>query len=191
MPVASAAKPAAIHSIVCRCQTRVAVAARKLGLIQADHAVALSLSMTHKAVGFDRPMPEAEFDNPDLPSTGTLPTGVPGASRHGGARNRPAPPQPIRRPARSPPALPRPGSTPPHAECAPSPQGPAHVEPATPGPHGAWLVQYEIGGQQLTDYWYYTARRGVFDLLLSNPDAARLYRLPFAQYAAQTGCQDH
>lgn len=48
--VGSAAKTAAIHSIDCRCQARVAVAARKLGLIQADHAVALSLSMTHKAV---------------------------------------------------------------------------------------------------------------------------------------------
>jgi uncharacterized ferredoxin-like protein len=40
----------------------VAVAARKLGIIQAHHAVALSRSMTHKAVGFDRPMPEADFD---------------------------------------------------------------------------------------------------------------------------------
>src|SRR5215471_5741958 len=50
--VGSAAKTAALHSIDCRCQTRVATAARKLGLIQADHAVALSLSMTHKAVGF-------------------------------------------------------------------------------------------------------------------------------------------
>lgn len=44
--VGSAAKTAAIHSIDCRCQTRAAVAARKLGFIQADHAVALSLSMT-------------------------------------------------------------------------------------------------------------------------------------------------
>ena len=66
--VGSAAKTAAIHSIDCRCQTRVAVAARKLGLIQADHAVALSLSMTHKAVGFDRPMPDADFDNPRPPA---------------------------------------------------------------------------------------------------------------------------
>jgi uncharacterized ferredoxin-like protein len=95
--VGSAAKTAAIHSIDCRCQTRVAVAARKLGLIQADHAVALSLSMTHKAVGFDRPMPEADFDNLDLPSTGTQPVGVPGAARHGGARNRQAPRKPIPR----------------------------------------------------------------------------------------------
>ncbi len=77
-----------------------------------------------------------------------------------------------------------------HAECATAPQGPAHVEGAAPGPKGAWLVQYEIGGQQLTDYWYYIHRRWEFDLLLSNPGAARLYRLPFVKYAAQVGCQD-
>jgi hypothetical protein len=79
----------------CRCQTRVAVAARKLGLIQADHAVALSLSMTHKAVGFDRAMPDEDFDNLDLEPTGTQPTGVPGAVRQGGARNRQEPRMPI------------------------------------------------------------------------------------------------
>jgi len=95
--VGSAAKTAAIHYIDCRRQTRVAVAARKLSLIQADHAVALSLSMTHKAAGFDRAMPEADFDNLDLPPTGTQPVGVPGAARHSGARNRQAPRQPIRR----------------------------------------------------------------------------------------------
>jgi uncharacterized ferredoxin-like protein len=95
--VGSAAKTAAIHSIDCRCQTRVATAARKLGLIQADHAVALSLSMAHKAVGFDRPMPEPDFDTLDLPATGTQPVGVPGATRHGGARNRQAPRQPVPR----------------------------------------------------------------------------------------------
>ena len=78
-----------------------------------------------------------------------------------------------------------------HIECAAGPQGPAHVEGATPGPRGTWLVRYEIGGQQFTDYWYHTGRRWQFDLLLSNPDAARQYRLPFAKYAAQTGCQDH
>jgi hypothetical protein len=95
--VGSAAKTAAIHSIDCRCQTRVAAAARKLDLIQADHAVALSLSMTHKAVGFDRPMPEPDFNNPGLPPTGTRPVGIPGATRHGGARNRQAPRHPIPR----------------------------------------------------------------------------------------------
>jgi hypothetical protein len=70
------------------------------------------------------------------------------------------------------------------------PQGPAHVEGAAPGPKGAWLVQYETGGQQLTDYWYYIHQRWEFDLLLSNPGAARLYRLPFVKYAAPVGCQD-
>lgn len=78
-----------------------------------------------------------------------------------------------------------------HAECATAPQGPARVEKATPGgPHAAWLVAYEIGGQQFTDYWFYVGRRWLFDLLLSNPQAARQYRLPFARYAAEIGCQD-
>jgi hypothetical protein len=54
----------------------------------------LSLSMTYKAVGFDRPMPETDFDTLDLPPTGTQPTGIPGAARHGGARNRQAPGNP-------------------------------------------------------------------------------------------------
>src|SRR5437899_2023855 len=86
--VGSAAKTAAIHSIDARCQTRIAVAARKLGLIRADVAVALSLSLSHKAVGFDRRMPDIDFGALDLPATGTLPVGVPGAAREGGARNR-------------------------------------------------------------------------------------------------------
>src|SRR5207247_8627975 len=61
--VGSAAKTAAIHSIDARCQTRIAVAARKLGIIKADVAVALSLSLTHKAIGFDRRMPDVDFDS--------------------------------------------------------------------------------------------------------------------------------
>ena len=75
-----------------------------------------------------------------------------------------------------------------HAECPTAPQAPAHVETASPGPQGAWLVRYEIGGQQFTDYWFYAHGRWGFDLLLSNPAAARLYRLPAAQYAAAVGC---
>jgi hypothetical protein len=69
-------------------QTRVAVAARKLGVIRADIAVALSLSMTHKAIGFDRRMPDVDFDTLDMIGTNTLPVGVEGAARAGGARNR-------------------------------------------------------------------------------------------------------
>jgi len=96
--VGSAAKTAAIHSIDCRCQTRSVVAARKLGLITAVHGVALSLSMTHKAIGFDRRMPEIEFDTLDLPSTGTLPLGVEGPGRSAGARNPQQPRRPFERP---------------------------------------------------------------------------------------------
>src|SRR6266487_6775042 len=89
--VGSAAKTAAIHSIDCRCQTRIAVAARKLGIIRADVAVALSLSLTHKAIGFDRRIPDIDVDTLDLAPTGTLPRGVEGAGRYEGARNRQQP----------------------------------------------------------------------------------------------------
>jgi uncharacterized ferredoxin-like protein len=93
--VGSAAKTAAIHSIDCRCQTRVAVAARKLGYLRADVSVALSLSMTHKAVGFDRQIPQVDYDVLDHTPTNTLPVGVPGETRYGGARNKQAPRRPI------------------------------------------------------------------------------------------------
>src|SRR5205814_8429476 len=82
--VGSAAKTAAIHSIDCRCQTRIAVAARKLGVIRADIAVALSLPLTHKAVGFDRRMPDIDFDTLDYPPTNTLPVAADGGARYGG-----------------------------------------------------------------------------------------------------------
>jgi uncharacterized ferredoxin-like protein len=93
--VGSAAKTAAIHSVDCRCQTRIAVAARKLGIIRADVAVGLSLSLTHKAVGFDRRITDVDYDALDLPATDTLPVGIPGASRYDGARNRQQPRNPI------------------------------------------------------------------------------------------------
>jgi hypothetical protein len=73
-------------------------------------------------------------------------------------------------------------------EACPSPHTVAHVEGATPGPHGSWLVNYEIGGQQLTDHWFYTGGRWVFDLVLSNPGAVRLYRLSPQRYVAALGC---
>ena len=94
--VGSAAKTAAIHSIDCRCQTRVAVAARKLGIITADIAIGLSLSLTHKAVGFDRRIAEVDVDTLEYPSTGTLPLGVEGGERHGGVRNRQQPRRTVR-----------------------------------------------------------------------------------------------
>jgi hypothetical protein len=54
-----------------------------------------------------------------------------------------------------------------------------------------WLVHYSISGAQLTDYWRYEHGRWVFDLIRSNPQAVRLYRLPAAQYLAAVGCKAH
>ena len=87
--VGSAAKTAAIHSIDCRCQTRIAVAARKLGIITADHAVALSLSMTHKSVGFDRAHPRGRLRHPRSPCR---PARCPLRRRRRTPRRRPEPP---------------------------------------------------------------------------------------------------
>jgi hypothetical protein len=75
-----------------------------------------------------------------------------------------------------------------HKDCPSAPHAAALVESATPGRHGAWLVDYEIGGQHLTDYWFYVHRRWVFDLVLSNPDSVKLYRMTPQQYATATGC---
>ena len=75
-----------------------------------------------------------------------------------------------------------------HKDCPGAPHVASVTESATRGPHGAWLVHYQIGGQQLTDYWFYARRRWVFDLVLSNPDAVRLYRMSPQRYAAAIGC---
>jgi uncharacterized ferredoxin-like protein len=73
--VGSAAKTAAILGIDVRCQTRVAVAARKLGIIEADIAIALAISVTHKNLGFDRATPAIDFDSIAVEPTGVLPFG--------------------------------------------------------------------------------------------------------------------
>jgi uncharacterized ferredoxin-like protein len=64
--VGSAAKAASLNNIDTRCQTRIAAAARHLGIIEADLAVALSMSVTHKNIFFDKRMPEVNFDAPDV-----------------------------------------------------------------------------------------------------------------------------
>lgn len=74
-----------------------------------------------------------------------------------------------------------------HTECPSAPSA-ARVETASPGPHGAWLVRYAIGGAQLTDYWFYVGGRWVFDLPLSNPSSVSLYELSGPQYVATLGC---
>ena len=51
-----------------------------------------------------------------------------------------------------------------------------------------WLVHYAISEVHLTDYWRYEHGRWLFDLIRSNPQAVRLYRLPGSQYLAAVGC---
>ena len=75
-----------------------------------------------------------------------------------------------------------------HHDCPSAPHATALTESATQGQRGAWLVDYEISGQRLTDYWFYVDHRWVFDLVLSNPGSVRLYRMTPRQYAAATGC---
>jgi hypothetical protein len=74
-----------------------------------------------------------------------------------------------------------------HTECPSAPQT-ARTEDAAPGPGGAWIVDYEIGGVQLRDYWFYTHSRWVFDLILSNPSSVSLYKLTPQQYLTELGC---
>jgi uncharacterized ferredoxin-like protein len=97
--VGSAAKTASLHNIDCRTQTRIAVAARKLGIIKADVAVALSLSMTNKNVGFDKAMPQIDFDAPeyqDLPVPNLLPKAAATGQGAGGRHRQ----EPVTRPPR-------------------------------------------------------------------------------------------
>jgi hypothetical protein len=75
-----------------------------------------------------------------------------------------------------------------HRDCPSAAHVASQTESVSPGPHGAWLVHYQIGGQQLIDYWFYVRRRWVFDLVLSNPDAVKLYRMSPQQYASAVGC---
>jgi hypothetical protein len=78
-----------------------------------------------------------------------------------------------------------------HALCAPATHSAAVVEAAARGTGGAWHVSYRIDGSSLVDTWFYVRHRWVFDIISSNPGAARDYRLPFARYAAAVGCTVH
>ena len=75
-----------------------------------------------------------------------------------------------------------------HEDCPGASNVASVTESVSRGPHGAWLVHYQIGGQQLTDYWFYAHRRWVFDLVLSNPGAVKLYRMSPQQYVKALGC---
>ncbi len=59
--VGSAAKTASLNNVDTRCQTRIPAAARHLGIIKADLAVALSMSISHKNIFLDKKMPEVKF----------------------------------------------------------------------------------------------------------------------------------
>src|SRR2546426_12638704 len=60
--VGSAAKLASMNNVDTRCQTRVAAAARALGIIHSDLAVGLSISVYHKSIFFDKQNPETDFE---------------------------------------------------------------------------------------------------------------------------------
>jgi hypothetical protein len=75
-----------------------------------------------------------------------------------------------------------------HKDCPSGPQMSRTEDVSPGGTHGAWLVHYELGGQQLTDYWFYVRHRWVFDLVLSNPTSATLYRMSPSKYLAAVGC---
>src|SRR2546422_11234919 len=60
--VGSAAKLASMNNVDTRCQTRVAAAARHLGIIHSDLAVALSMSVSHKSIFFDKKIPQIDFE---------------------------------------------------------------------------------------------------------------------------------
>ena len=60
--VGSAAKTASMNNVDARCQTRIAAAARHLKIIEADLAVALSMSVSHKNIFFDRKTTDITFD---------------------------------------------------------------------------------------------------------------------------------
>ncbi len=69
--VGSAAKIASLNNVDARCQTRIAAAARHLGVIASDIAVGLSMSVSHKNIFFDRTMPQVAFE--DEPRADSIP----------------------------------------------------------------------------------------------------------------------
>lgn len=75
-----------------------------------------------------------------------------------------------------------------HAECDTAP-GAAVVEGATATSGGYVLVRYSIDTTQLVDYWHYQGGAWRFDLLRSNPDAVRVYRLSRGAYVQAVGCR--
>lgn len=78
-----------------------------------------------------------------------------------------------------------------HRECAPASGARATVVGAERVSNRTWHVRYRIDGVHLVDTWHYRHGRWVFDIIDSNPRAARQYAMPFAKYAAAVGCTVH
>jgi hypothetical protein len=74
-----------------------------------------------------------------------------------------------------------------HQECPASP-GVATIRSASSLTSGWWVVNYEIGGVSLRDYWHRVNGRWRFSLRRSNPSASALYSSTFAAFARATGC---
>ncbi len=74
-----------------------------------------------------------------------------------------------------------------HQECRSSP-GPATILQVSQMSNGWWLVNYEISGVTLHDYWHQQVGRWRFSLVRSNPSAVSLYSLSFTAYARAIGC---
>lgn len=75
-----------------------------------------------------------------------------------------------------------------HVECPNNPQSSVHVLEASHGTGHQWVVRYSIDDSKFVDSWFYLQGRWEFDLVTSNPDAVKLYELPFAGYALKLGC---
>ncbi len=74
-----------------------------------------------------------------------------------------------------------------HRECPAAP-GSATTLSVRRLAHGWWVVNYDISGVTLHDYWHQEHGRWRFSLLRSNPSSVALYSSSFAAFARATGC---
>ena len=75
-----------------------------------------------------------------------------------------------------------------HVQCQTAPQDPTHILRAVFGADGYWRVTYILDELRFVDYWRYRAGHWEFDLIRSNPDAVRLYRMNPQAYASAVAC---
>lgn len=75
-----------------------------------------------------------------------------------------------------------------HVECQTAPQDQSRVTAAVLSADGFWHVSYVLDDIHFVDYWRYRAGHWEFDLVRSNPNAVRLYRLPRSAYLVAVAC---